>query len=399
MNPPIETKLHSHKTKTREEQNQENMQHLCIEYPQQQQRHLPQHHPHQQHQTSDTMMELQHQHQQLPQEQHHTLHKFHIKSGDSIRLRRRSSMRLSTCDWTNQVVRDMAVAIQDCATSLTRGARFVNTAPIETPIAPFHRQEIHIGKLLGKGGFSRVYECTAFLLNNEEKHTSKDNSSQRRESQLARRVVEGTATNHRGETTYAIKHLDKDLLLQKGPDEFQCAAADLFVEARYMARFNHPNILKLRGMARGGTSAYADGQFDSFFLLTDKLTDTLDQRIARWKQEGNSHINNQDMLTLKSYYGLQMADALRYLHDRRIIFRDLKPQNIGFKDTHTIQLYDFGLCRELPDPRPNGHDDDVYLMSDAGTRRYMAVGKFFVCIYTFACTFDDSDLTCSFLFS
>lgn len=264
-----------------------------------------------------------------------------------------------------KVVRNIAAAVESYANGLTRDAKFLNETEIESSVAVFHSSEIVLGKLLGKGGFSQVYEAGAFNL--MQTHPTSAAS----QMNLARRIVESTAIDYKGQATYALKHLDKKLL--QNPDEFCAAAADLYVEAKYMSRFNHPNILKLRGMANGGTSAFQEGRYNSFFLLTDRLSDTLDDRIVRWnRQAGGKVSNSAASLMLKTNYALQMASAMEYLHERRIIFRDLKPQNIGFKNDDTVQLFDFGLCRELP--QSNGFDvEEVFKMSEAGTKRYMAV--------------------------
>ena len=49
----------------------------------------------------------------------------------------------------------------------------------------------------------------------------------------------------------------------------------------YLTKLNHPNILKIRGWA-GGPSAYSEGTHDGFFLILDRIDETLSHRIMRW---------------------------------------------------------------------------------------------------------------------
>ena len=44
---------------------------------------------------------------------------------------------------------------------------------------------------------------------------------------------------------------------------------------------------------------------------------------------------------------VQICLALKHAHDRKVLHRDLKPQNVFLSATNTIKLGDFGISREL----------------------------------------------------
>jgi serine/threonine protein kinase len=49
------------------------------------------------------------------------------------------------------------------------------------------------------------------------------------------------------------------------------------------------------------------------------------------------------------HYVMSVALACQYLHERKIIHRDIKPSNIFLASDWTVQLCDFGDCRQLSD--------------------------------------------------
>mmetsp|Transcript_25054 Transcript_25054/g.41569 ORF Transcript_25054/g.41569 Transcript_25054/m.41569 type:complete len:413 (-) Transcript_25054:666-1904(-) len=237
----------------------------------------------------------------------------------------------------------------------------------------FQKNELQLGKLLGTGGFSDVYEVLSF--------EPKDNSSKFADHQHAvRRFYEENATNN-GKGKYVVKHLK--LKTMQDASKFCMAAADLVVEAQFLNSLNHENILKIRGWSAGGTDSYGEGEHDGYFLLLDRLHQTLGERIETWKTEkfnqslefslrslGLENDNSVQLLS-RTKISHQIAKAVEYLHSKNIVFRDLKPNNVGFDEYGTVKIFDFGLSRELPEQCANVND--VYIMSGKiGTVRYMA---------------------------
>jgi serine/threonine protein kinase len=87
-----------------------------------------------------------------------------------------------------------------------------------------------------------------------------------------------------GEARYAIKFLRRGITHDR--KQFNMAVEDFKTEAEIISRLNHPNIIKIRGAAIGGSEAYLrpGGRHDSHFLLLDRLNGTLDQQIEDWKK-------------------------------------------------------------------------------------------------------------------
>ncbi len=93
---------------------------------------------------------------------------------------------------------------------------------------------------------------------------------------------------------------------------------------------------------------------------------------------GDSVISDRSTFSAKSDYhyyrsvgriGLQVAEALAYAHDQRVVHRDIKPSNLLLDARGTVWVTDFGLAKEA--------GDDLTATGDVfGTLRYMAPERF-----------------------
>ena len=75
-------------------------------------------------------------------------------------------------------------------------------------------------------------------------------------------------------------------------------------------------------------------------------------------------------------YGMQMADALAYAHERRVIHRDLKPANVAVTADGRVKVLDFGIATRVPIPDEGGASQPTATRTEyggmAGTLHYMA---------------------------
>ena len=246
-------------------------------------------------------------------------------------------------------------------------------------IAPFNTKEIVLGKRLGSGEFSHVYQVKSFRLNNElSEDAIGPDEVETRQYMKSRETYRDTK-----KSSYALKHLRPELLDKYDSSEYAQFASDLVQEAEFLSTLQHPNIIKLRGIALDDYLGFEQGP-KGYFLIIDRLDETLDQRIAKWKRGNNkggiftikrkntddSDSSRNDLLSEQLNALLQLAAAFVYLHEKDIIYRDLKPANVGFDVRGDVKLFDFGLAKIMP---PNGDSyEDSFEMSGAGSPRYMA---------------------------
>jgi Protein kinase domain len=264
------------------------------------------------------------------------------------------------------------------------------TFPTDIPI--FEPSEIIVGKLLGCGGFSNVFEIPHIKLNENiatpasnrsfamagKKRNSDDrtgevstSATETDASETSPKHFDKLSTGHygnsrtmrfsdyecrrfiaqhckrtcTGDARYAIKRLRDD---HEQSEELLCIGmADLIIETRFLYHLEHPNVIKLRGIA--ATDPYSKGNF----LVLDRLYDTLEKRLeGQWAKENlrNKSVwgrflrpgKRQEFLEDRLNAAFDLSSAIAYIHSKHIVHRDIKPENIGF-DLVSIAVLDVSV--------------------------------------------------------
>ena len=120
-----------------------------------------------------------------------------------------------------------------------------------------------------------------------------------------------------------------------------------------------------------------------FFIIMDRLHGTLDQRINTWYHDEKRHHGSvfgiigknkkflRDLLIERMTVAYDLAAAFMYLHENRLIYRDIKPENIGFDIRGDVKIFDFGLCKSLSSKlKARGDGYGFRLTGRAGSRKF-----------------------------
>lgn len=157
--------------------------------------------------------------------------------------------------------------------------------------------------------------------------------------------------------SFVIKHLDISKI--QNQSAYIANAIDIVMEARLLSCLQHENIVKLFALMEGPIESAFSSHSRGYFLILSRLHGTLEDRINEWS-------SNRMVMTDRLPIALGIAKGMRFLHQHSIVYRDLKPQNLGLSQDGTVKIYDFGLSTELPRPGQKP------LTTRTGSQRYMA---------------------------
>jgi len=120
-------------------------------------------------------------------------------------------------------------------------------------------------------------------------------------------------------------------------------------ESEIAAKLQHPNIIRIRTVAKQG---------DHVYFAMDLCADSLGARLAR---EGP--LPEADIVRIAS----NIIAALDFAHSQGVIHRDLKPDNVLIRSDGTAVLTDFGIARAV-----SGYVASTGVNMTIGTPHYLS---------------------------
>ena len=99
-------------------------------------------------------------------------------------------------------------------------------------------------------------------------------------------------------------------------------------ESKAIAILSHPNIVKVYDVSFGDRLQYIVMEYIEGITLKEYIDK---QKCIEWQQA--------------LYFVIQILRALQHAHDKGIVHRDIKPQNIMLLENGTIKVTDFGIAR------------------------------------------------------
>lgn len=127
--------------------------------------------------------------------------------------------------------------------------------------------------------------------------------------------------------------LDRDVaikVLREAFDNESSVVSNFIKEARSSASLVHPNVV----------SVYDVAQHDNFYYMVMELVNgkTLKEYIKK-----NPRLPWQEACN----YAIQIGQGIQAAHERNIIHRDIKPQNIIMDSSGTLKVTDFGIAKAV----------------------------------------------------
>ena len=129
----------------------------------------------------------------------------------------------------------------------------------------------------------------------------------------------------------ALREADNSVVVKSAADrdDFEWGRERFLDEARSLARFNHPNIVRVQRFFEAHGTSYIVMDY----VEGEPLSELLKRKGTLTEAEVRRSV-------------LPLADGLAAIHDAGLLHRDIKPSNIVIRDDGVPVLIDFGSARQ-----------------------------------------------------
>ncbi|CAH3161385.1 unnamed protein product [Porites lobata] len=138
------------------------------------------------------------------------------------------------------------------------------------------------------------------------------------------------ATEKKSSRHVAIKEITLD------PNKKNRTKEAVLKEASILAQLKHPHVVSFQ-------ESFFDPSEETLFIVQDFCDGgTLHDKIVS-ARESNSPFSEKQIMQ----WFVQMAMALQHIHSKKVLHRDLKPQNVFLTKKDVVKIGDFGIAKML----------------------------------------------------
>ncbi|CAB9500740.1 oncogene serine/threonine-protein kinase mos [Seminavis robusta] len=227
-------------------------------------------------------------------------------------------------------------------------SRLLNNNSAWESVDYYDHDDISVGRLLQGGAFFETFKVRRLPGVGGSERSSRGSTGY---SSSEEDTIQ-TAKTNKGQC-YILKQLNGRLFSENN-QVLQQAALRLVLEAKYLSRLDHRNLVRVKGLPFGEEACLSQCTAGSFFVVTPRMVETLSDRVARWRQHpaGDKRSEVESFVGpfyhRKLGYAKDIARALQYLHKRNLVLLNLSPSSIGFLEDGTLQIADLSCVQELP---------------------------------------------------
>jgi cGMP-dependent protein kinase len=172
--------------------------------------------------------------------------------------------------------------------------------------------------------------------------------------------------NKKNNYYYAIKNISNKQILYSQIHE------NLLLERSILLQIDHPFIVKLVKSLKDQNYVYFLMDYIKGKELFDVIRDI--GLLSKFQTQ---------------FYGASMMLAVEYLHERKFIYRDIKPENVMVLENGYIKLIDFGTAKAITDKTSTIIGTPHYMAPEVilgdGYSFQVDFWSIAICIYEFVC--------------